>query len=248
MRKLGLIAATAVASISVVGVAQAIDVNQSLTVKTTGLKGTATKPRPIKLDVTTGTTAKDASKDGTYGTKSVVVYFDKNLRFNAAKFPTCSKVTVAKAPQNCRTGSKVGSGSARAVAGPGGGTKANPDIEAYNGLKTDLKVSERSGALGVVHLKLTNEPVANATLTGTLRRATGKYGYKLVVPIPQAVREPVNNFFVTINYFNTVISSKTYNGNAYAASTGCTGGRYAFKGVFVLTDNTTDTVTTTSRC
>ena len=238
MRKSVLIAATAVASISVVGVAQAVDVTQSLVVKTTGKKGTTAKPTAIKLNVTTGTTAKDKSLDGTYGTKSVVVHFDKKLKFNNAKFPTCDLVTVAKSPEACPKGSQVGAGSSSAVAGPGGAVKVNPGIVAFNDKKNKI------------HLKLLDRPGefrSDAVLTGTLKSDTGKFGKKLVVPIPAKLQKN-SGLFVTINRFNTAISNKAFKGNFYVSSTGCTGGKYVFKGDFTLTDNTKDSVTTSSRC
>ena len=67
------------------------------------------------------------------------------------------------------------------------------------------------------------------------------------MPIPAKLQNN-SGLFVTINRFNTVISSKTYRGTPYVASTGCTGGKYSFRGDFLLTDNTKDSVSTTTRC
>jgi hypothetical protein len=242
LRKSALIVATTVASFGVAAVAQAVDVDQSLTVKATGKKGTKAAPKPLKLDVTTGTKAKDPSLDGTYGTKSVVVHFDKNLKFNSSKFPTCSLATVASKPENCPKGSQVGAGSSSAVAGPGGQVKVNPSILAFNDKGNKL------------HLKLVAKPGefdSQGILTGTLKKDTGKFGSKLDVPIPAKLQNNLG-LFVTINRFNTVISNKAFKKGGksyyYAESTGCTGGKYQFKGDFTLTDNTKDSVTTTAKC
>lgn len=238
MRKIGLIAATAVASVSLVSVAYAVDVTQSLTVKSTGKKGTRAKPTVLKLNVTTGTTAKDPKLDGSYGTKSVVIHFDKNLTFNASKFPKCALSVVATKPENCPKGSLVGTGSSSAVAGPGGAVKVNPSIVAYNdaGNKLHLKLIPKQGEFD-----------SGAILTGTLKKDTGKYGSKLVVPIPAKLQKN-SGLFVTINRFNTTISNKPYKGNFFVSSIGCTGGKYVFAGDFVLTDGTKDSVKTTSKC
>lgn len=238
MRKFGLIAATVVASLSVVGIAQAIDVNQGLEVKTTGKKGTKAKPTGIKLSVTTTTGAKDPSLDGEYATKSAVIHFDKNLKFNNKKFPNCSLATVASKPDTCPKGSLVGSGSASATAGPNGEVKVSPSIEAYNdsGNKLHLKLIAKPGEFD-----------SQGILTGTLKPDTGKYGSKLVVPIPAKLQNNLG-LFITLTRFNTVISSKQYKGVSYATSVGCTGSSYKFSGDFVFSDNTKATAPATAKC
>jgi hypothetical protein len=239
MRKIALIAATTAASFSVAAIAQAIEVDQTFKVATTGAKGTKAKPRALKLDVTIGTTAKDGSSDGTYGTQKVVVHFDKFQKFNSAKFPKCSLATVATRPENCPKGSLIGKGSANAVAGAGGSVKVSPTIEAYNDKNNKI------------HLKLIAKPGAfdsQAILTGTIKKDTGKYGSKLDVPIPAKLQRNLG-LFVTINRFNVVISNKAYKGTPFVVSTGCAKSKkYSYKGDFTLTDGTKDTVTTTSKC
>lgn len=238
MRKIGLIAATIAASFSVAGVAYAIDVTQGLDIKTTGKKGTKAKPLGLKLDVTTTTSAVDASQNGEYGTKSAVIHFDKNLKFNNSKFPTCALATVASKPENCPAGSLVGKGEASAIAGPNQEVKVNPAIEAYN------------AAGGKLHLKLIAKPGefdSQGILTGTLKKDTGVYGSKLDVPIPAKLQKNLG-LFVTLTRFNTVISNKKYKGVNYVTSVGCSGSSYKFKGDFVFTDNTKASDTATSKC
>lgn len=238
MRKFGLIAATAVVSISVAGVAQAVDVNQGLAVKTTGKKGTKAKPVGVTLSVTTTTNGKDPSLDGEYATKSAVIHFDKNLKFNNAKFPTCALATVASKPETCPKGSLVGKGSANATAGPEGQVKVNPSIEAYNdkGNKLHLKLIAKPGEFD-----------SQGILTGTLKKDTGRYGSKLDVPIPAKLQNNLG-LFITLTRFNTVISSKKYKGLSYATSVGCTGSSYKFSGDFVFSDNTKAKADATSKC
>ena len=241
MRKIGLIAATAAASFSVVAVAHAVDVNHALTIKVTGKKGTAAAPKPVSLEVKTGTTAKDPKLDGSYGTRSVVIHFDKNLKFNTTRFPVCSKITVASKPETCPKGSLVGRGQTRSVAGAPQLVN-NPTVEAYN------------SAGGKLQLRLVKSPGdvldSKQVLTGTLRPDTGKFGKKLVVPIPEKLQ--INNgLFVTIRAFSTLISNKPFikggKKNYYVESKGCKGS-YQFKGDFVLTDGKKDSVVTTSKC
>lgn len=238
MRKSALIAATAAASFSVAAVAHAIDVNQGLDIKTTGVKGTATKLSPLKLDVTTSTNAKDPSKDGTFATKRAVIFFDKNLKFNNRKFPTCTLATVASKPERCPAGSKVGAGFARATVGPGQ-LKVNPTVVAYNAAnnKINLKLVKKAG-----------EVDSSGVLVGTLKSATGIYGSKLDVPIPAKLQNQLG-LAITLTKFNTVISNKKIKGFAYANSRGCnSNGKYNFKGTFTYSDGTSATAKDTSLC
>lgn len=237
MRKLGLIAATAVASVSVAGVAHAIDVDQSILIQTTGKKGSKARPAALKLSVTTATNAKDPKNDGSYATKRAVIHFDKNLKFNNSKFPTCELQTVATNPQDCPSGSKVGVGFAKATIGAQQ-IKANPTITAYNakGNKLNLKLTKAAG-----------EVDSSGVLTGTLKRDTGRFGSKLDVPIPKTLQDQFG-LKITLNRFNTVISTKKYRGFNYVTSVGCTGGNYRFGGDFTFSDNTVQKVVTTSKC
>ena len=229
MRKIGLIAATTAASFSVVGIAQALttaEITQGLQTKTTGKKGTKAKPSGLTLDITTTTSAKDVSKNGEYATTKAVIHFDKNLKFNNSKFPTCSIAIVSSRPETCPAGSLVGKGSASATAGPEQNVKVNPGIEAYN---------DKGGKL---HLKLIAKPGefdSQGILTGTLSKDTGKYGNKLTVPIPAKLQNNLG-LYITLTRFNTKISNKKYKGFNYATSVGCTGGKYKFGGDFTFID------------
>lgn len=237
MRKIGIPVAMVVASLSVAGIAQAVDVNQGLAIKTTGKKGTKAKPTGLKLNTTTTTTGKDPAIDGTYATKSAVIHFDKNLKFSPKSFPTCDETTAFNTPDKCPKGSQVGKGSASATVGAGQ-IKANPTIKAFNA---------KGGKLILVLTKAAGEVDSSAVLTGTLKSDTGKYGQKLSVPIPAKLQNQLG-LFVTLNRFNVLIPSQKARGKYYVSSVGCTGGKYNFGGDFVFSDNTTQKVKTTSKC
>ncbi len=237
MRKIGIPVAMVVASLGVAGVAQAVDVTQGLAVKTTGTKGTKSKPTGLTLSVTTTTSGNDPALDGTYATKSAVIHFDKNLKFYPQSFPTCTLSTVGNDATKCPKGSKVGKGSAKATIGAVQ-IKANPTIEAFNatGGKLILKLTMKPG-----------EVDSSGILTGTLKKDSGKYGSKLVVPIPRKLQNQLG-LVVTINRFATVIAKQKAKGHYYVESIGCSGGSYKFGGDFVFSDNTTKKVTATSKC
>lgn len=238
MRKSGLIAATVAASFSVTAIAQAIDVDQAIIIKTTGKKGTKAKPTTLKLSTTTKTSAKDPAQNGTYATKSAVIHFDKNLKFNAKSFPTCTESTVVNTPADCPAKSLVGKGYAKAVIGAGQ-IKANPTIKAYNAA---------GGKLILRLLKAEGEVDSSGVLTGTLKKDTGKFGQKLVVPIPEKLQNQFG-LAITLTEFNTVIKAQKSKGKGYVESIGCgKTKKYNFGGDFVFSDNTKVKVTSTSKC
>jgi hypothetical protein len=247
MRKVALLAALTAASFGAVQVAQAVDVNQGLIVKTTGKKGTKSKPKPIKLDVTTTTAAKDPALDGTYGTTNAVIHFDKNLYFNALnkklKWPACTEAVVNATPteSGCPKGSKVSvdSGSGAKAQGGTGATaiKANPAIRAYNG---------GGGNLILKLISPQGEFDATGTIVAKLSKDRGKYGYKLTVPIPKKYYDQFG-IKITLEKFSTIVQA-TYKKQGYVVSKGCTGGKYNFAGDFTYTDGTKASATTTAKC
>ncbi|UTI66940.1 hypothetical protein NBH00_12200 [Paraconexibacter antarcticus] len=244
MRKVALLAVSIAALFGIVSVAMAaVTADQGLTVKTTGKKGTKAKPRPIGFTVTTTTKGTGATPDGTFGTSQAVIHFDKNLKFNNKKFPTCAINVVVATPDKCPAGSKVGSGSANAKIEPAPGTlAANPTIQAFNGPK---------GAFYLRLAKGTIDPVDDTgVIPAKLSKDTGKYGSKLTVSIPKAYYNNLG-LRITLTRFLTKVKA-TYKGTPYIVSTGCTGKKYNFGGDFTFIDGAGATnkvsVKTTSKC
>ncbi len=239
MRRIGITVAVVATSLSVAGIAQAVDVTQGLTTKTTGKKGTKKRPSGLKLSVVTTTNAKDPAQDGQYATKSAVIHFDKNLKFYPKNFPTCSLSVAASDASKCPKGSLVGTGGASAIVGAVQ-IKANPTIQAFNatGGKLILKLT-----------KAANEVDSSGILTGTLKKDSGsKYGMKLVVPIPPQLQNQLG-LDVTLTRFETNIKkSAKKKGHYYVESIGCSGKSYKFGGDFVYSDNSSQKVTATSKC
>jgi hypothetical protein len=247
MRKVALLAALVAAVFGVVSIAQAIEADQGLIIKTTGKKGTKKKPTAIKLSVLTTTAGKGANPDGTFGTTKAVIHFDKNLIFNNKKFKTCTEAVVnaTQDESGCPKGSKVsvdkGSG-AKAQAGPEpGAIHVNPAIRAYN------------GPGGTLILKLVSPPGefnATGTIVAKLGKDTGKYGSKLTVPIPVKYYNNLG-LKITLQRFATIVSATTKVAGKsvpYVASVGCTGGKYNFAGDFTFTDGAVLKAKATSKC
>jgi hypothetical protein len=237
MRKFMLLAVASLAAVlGVVGIASAVNPEQSLIVKTTNSKaGTEAKPKSVgKLNVETPTKPAEGEA-GTFATKTAIISFDRNIVFGASKFPACSLSQVEKDESKCKTGSKVGSGSATAVFS---GQTINLTVKAYNGNTKGTKI----------YLLVQNAQFGiNKALDGTLGKALPPYGKKLTVKIPANLQQPVAGAFATLTDFKTSVGG-TSKGTPYAALKGCTAGKLRYKGVFNYSDGTSKTATTTSKC
>ncbi len=98
MRKFMLLAVASLAAVlGVVGIASAVNPEQSLIVKTTNSKaGTEAKPKSVgKLNVETPTKPAEGEA-GTFATKTAIISFDRNIVFGASKFPACALTQVEK--------------------------------------------------------------------------------------------------------------------------------------------------------
>ena len=237
MRKFMLLAVASLAAVlGVVGIASAVNPEQTLIIKTTNTKaGTEAKPKSVgKLVVQTPTTP-GPGEAGTFATKTAVISFDKNLVFSAQKFPACSLAQVEKDDTKCAAKSKVGSGSATAVFS---GQTINLTVKAFNGSTKGTKI----------YLLVQNAQFnINKALDGTLGAASGAYGKKLTVKIPTNLQQPVAGAFATLTDFKTSVGGTSKN-TPYAALKGCTGGKLKFKGVFNYSDGTSKSATATSKC
>jgi hypothetical protein len=239
MRKLLLGGVVALcAALGVVGVASAVDATQTFTVKLQHTKaGTKDKPKSVgSLKVTTATTPGPVNAAGTFTVTQAVLFFDKNLVFNASAFKACSTADPATIDTKC-SGSKVGKGSA---AGSALGVIEPLDVKAFNGPKSG------SGYKFYLHVFGTNPLTIDSVISAKLTKATGKFGWKLTVPIPPELQRP-SNVLATLTSFITTVSG-TSKGKPYIGIKGCSGGKLNFKGTFTYTDGTSQTVSPTAKC
>jgi hypothetical protein len=249
MRKLLLGGVVALcAALGVAGVASAIDGAQTIAVKLANTKaGTKEKPKSVgSLRVTTGTTLGSALA-GSFTVTKAVLFFDKNLVFNASSFKACSTSDLQTIDDKCKGLSKgqVGSGTAF---GQALGTPAQPQgtsnealvVKAYNGPKSG------SGYRFYLHVTGNNPLAIDSVIIAKLTKATGAYGWKLTVPIPLELQKP-SNVQATLTSFITTVKA-TWKGTPYIGLKGCTGGKLKFKGTFSYTDGTSQTANTTAKC
>jgi hypothetical protein len=233
MRKVALLATTAVAAVGVTSPAWAVNADQGLDVSVSPTKaGTKKKPANVKIKVTTTTNPKDATP---FATRQAVIHFDKALVFNPKKFKTCSAAKVQQAESSCPKGSKVGSGSA---VGTAIGQTSNLSVTAFNGPNSRF----------LLHVVAATPLQIDAVIQASLKKDKGKYGYKLVVPIPENLQQPVPGVFATLKQFITSVKG-TSKGVPYVGLTSCPKSKkLSFKGDFTFTDGTTLHATDTVKC
>jgi hypothetical protein len=246
MRKLLLGGVVAVcAAFGVASVASAVDATQTLDVKLAQSKaGTKEKPKSVgSLKVTTSTTPGPMNPAGTFTVTKAVLLFDKNLVFNSSAFKACSTSDLATIDTKCKGVSKgqVGTGSA---SGTALGTAEALHVKAYNGPKSGAGYKFYLHVTGVrdVDGPLDIDTVIKAKLT----RATGKYGWRLTVPIPEELQRP-SGILATLTSFITTVKA-TSKGTPYIGIKGCTGGKLNFKGTFTYTDGTRKDAVKTAKC
>jgi len=239
MRKVVFAVATAAIALGASAPVWAVNADQGLAVSVSPSKaGTKKKPKSVKLKLTTTTTPKDSQA---FATTQAVLYFDKNLKFGASKFKSCTLNQVLADETKCPSGSKVGSGTASGQAGPNGALKVSPiSVTAFNGPKGKTLL------LHVVYTKLGIDQVLNSKLS----TASGAYGYKLTVPIPPALQQPSPGLYATLTSFITTVSGKAKDKakTPYVGLTGCSHGSLKFMGTFTYTDGTSKTATATAPC
>jgi hypothetical protein len=235
MRKLTLTAAAAVTAIGAVGVAQAVTPTTAIKASVSPTKkGTKKKPRNVKLNVELIT--QPAPGDPAFATRSTVVHFDKNLKFDGKHLKSCSQSQVQSDDTKCPKGSRVGSGTA---IGTALGLTENLTVTAYNGprgTRIELLVD------GQTPLQI------HQVIEGKLQSDSGKYGKKLVVAIPEALQQPAPGAYATLTDFKTSVKGTGSKKRPFVGLTGCTRKKLNYKTDFVFTDGTTSTASTTSKC
>ena len=137
---------------------------------------------------------------------------------------------------------KIGGGKAAAKATVG--DQENLTVTAYNGAASKSNSANRWFYL---HVEGSTPLVIDSVIAATLTKATGDYGYKLVVPIPANLVQPLAGVTATLLNFSTSVVG-TAKGLPYIGIKGCSGGKLKFKGTFLFTDGSTKTATDTAAC
>lgn len=221
-----------IATLGAAAPALAVNADQGVRVTLSSKKaGTKKKPTRESLKIAISTTPKDAVP---FATRKTVLFFDKNLVFSPKAFKTCTSAKLQQGESSCPQAARVGSGTARGAAI---GQVQNLKVTAYNGPKSTI----------LLHVTGATPLQIDSVIVGTLSRSSGVYGYKLTVPIPENLQQPVPGVYATLTSFITTVRGQR-KGTPYVGLKGCSGGRLRFKGVFTFSDNSVKTATDSVRC
>jgi hypothetical protein len=221
--------ATATAQAAPTPVDQKQDLNVTVSPSKAGTKK-APKPAAISVTIRTENVASPAT------TKTVSVFFGKGVSFNNTRFPTCSAKAIVqqRSIKSCPKGSIVGKGTARAIGfvSSGDGYSQIPEtlsVTAVNSTNNTLQLFVQGAAPLTVA----------APITGKLVKASGKYGARLNVTVPQQLREVIPGSWAPLVYFHVKVKATTTvrHGNQkvkvpYVQTTSCAKGGWPFRADF----------------
>jgi len=225
MRRIALLAA-AILTLGCVGVAHAIHGQTSIKVNVSPSKAGSVKD-PASVELKLETVTQLVPGEAPFAITKGVIFFDRNLVFDASRFKECAAVQSQAGA--CPASSKLGSGSAQGVAV---GLTENLTVAAYKG--------PGSRAI-LLHLVGTAPLTINTMIEAPLARTTGRYGYKLTVPTPPALQQPVPGVIATLTNLKTSVKGVGLKSCPPSK-------KLSFKGVFSYSDGTTQTATTTVPC
>lgn len=229
MRRLVLLTAVAVLGIT----ATAFAVTNTLTY--TGQVSFSGKPTAKKPSNTTytGTLHIDTDPSGQQPQSAPItsVYFAKQIKNNAKYFPFCNRSEIdgmQSIPAKCAK-AKVGSGTAKALAGSPGNPSSTSVAE-------NLNVTAMNGPSGKnLYLVLNSQPgapvaIQNRVVPGTVVKSSGAFGFLVRFDIPADLQEQLG-LQISLTDFNVKIPGtakkvkvgKTFQKISYLQLTGCKG-------------------------
>jgi hypothetical protein len=217
------VALAAMLSIALASVAFAANAAPDVTAKLTPTKaGTKKKPKNATLKLFVKNNQTDATVD------TIVVNLGKQLKLSGKGFKYCTANTLnTQGKTACPSGSKAGGGTANAVVGPGH-VPLKFTVDAYVGSKNTIIFYTQQVAPGTIR----------KGLVGTVSKASGKYGSKIVIKIDDDLQEPAPNVFSSLVDLQTTIKAKRGK-NYLVSSTGCKSKKHNVGVKFTFNPNTT---------
>ncbi|MDO8209193.1 hypothetical protein [Conexibacter sp. CPCC 206217] len=208
-----------------------VDMVQNLRVTISPAKsGTSRAPKAASIGVTIQSPTSEPAT-----TETVSVSFGKGVEFNNRAFPTCSLQTINanRSLSKCPRGSIVGKGTARAI-GFLNGTRVPETLR--------VTAVNSPGNTLQLYVAGTNPLPIAAPITGRLVKASGKYGYKLNVRLPQDLQEvipgtawaPLVYFHVDVKATTTVRRGGKSTKVPYVQTVKCPSGGWPFEAAFTF--------------
>ena len=198
----GGVAIAVAAALGGTAVAQDNPVSMSTTLKPTKA-GTKKKPKNTTISTTVSSTANDKV------TTQIDIQMPKTFKVSGKGFKRCGVDTVINSPEKCPKGSKVGKGTAEAIAGINKAEKLNVTFDVVAYVAGANKLNFRLAARGLSN-------VYNAP--GVIKK-TSK-GPLLKVTVPLEAQQPAKMLWATLTQLKTTLGGKS--GAKYLiATTGC---------------------------
>ena len=210
MRKILIVAVAALTALAVSAVAIAQTPGADLTVTTkVDKKPLNKKKKKVKA---TSIALELKNEDSSQTADAIQVYMAKQITPSTKGLKVCKRAVLeASAGDDCPSGSRVGGGSADAIAGVNTGAPANLtfDIDAFviGKQKLGFYLQQQGGEIRVLSV-------------GTFKKASGKYGSVLDIDIPQLAREFPTGTFNGLVGLNTTLYKKAGK-NALFKRTSC---------------------------
>ncbi len=130
------------------------------------------------------------------------VRFPDNIGFNRRLFPACRAATINAAGgsfKDCPAGSRIGSGTFRA------------DVPAADTLDVPGRLTLFNGGEGIVtvHAFAENPVLVSEAFETRLVRTSGRFGYRLLIPVPYRLQEISEDWFVELRSIAFTVGAKT---------------------------------------
>jgi hypothetical protein len=175
--------------------------------------------------------------------KSITFLFP-HAKVNAKYFKTCDPVKLGGAgPKACPAGSKLGSGTALA--------DARPLVNPVHATITMYNAKPKNGNPVFIFYAQATEVAVNIVIQAELKRSSGKYGYRLEVPIPRIPTLPGQDDASIHEIDVDVAASTRYRGKTVyllQAPTSCPAGGFPFQTTFGFYDDSSLTSNSAISC
>jgi hypothetical protein len=195
LRKFLIAAVAAFTAFAVVSVATAQTPGATGTVDLKPNKFTKKKKKRKSVTLTLDVQNADSSQTA----NRIQVYLAKQLTVSGKGIKTCPDVETTLDPSGCSKASKLGTGTAEAIAGVSGSAPAplTFDVTAFqlSKKKIGFLIQQQGGSI-------------NAMSVGTLKKASGKFGQVLDIDIPLIAREFPTGSFNGLKSIHTTIGKK----------------------------------------
>jgi hypothetical protein len=171
--------------------------------------GTVKKPQNVSLRTTISTTVDD------HTVGRIEIQMPKTFVLSSKGFKTCSVAKIGSSGGTaCPKGSKIGGGTANAVAGIGQPAKLNVDFKVTGFVSGKDKLAFLLQAQGA----LKNQYVSPAKVVKTSK------GPKLVVTVPKDAQQPVTGLYASLKKLDTTLGAKVGT-HKLISTTGCKSGK-----------------------